>query len=122
MSRETKTLEKVEHTPGEAVRENEAAATCTAEGHYDKVVYCTVCGAELSRETKAVEKVYCAVCGAELSRETKAIEKVEHTPGEAVRENEVAATSEKEGSYDIVVYCTVCGKELSRKAKTIAPE
>ena len=94
---------KLNHTPGEAVRENEVAATCTAEGHYDKVVYCTVCGAELSRETKAVEKV-------------------EHTPGEAVRENEVAATSDKEGSYDIVVYCTVCGKELSRKAKTIAPE
>ena len=38
------------HTPGEPVRENENAASCTAVGGYDTVVYCTVCQAELSRE------------------------------------------------------------------------
>jgi len=43
------------HTPGETVIENEAAAACTAEGSYDEVVYCDVCGTELSRETMAVE-------------------------------------------------------------------
>lgn len=31
------------------MKENEKAATCTAEGSYDAVVYCTVCGAEQSR-------------------------------------------------------------------------
>jgi ABC-type uncharacterized transport system substrate-binding protein len=36
------------------VKENEVAATCTAAGSYDMVVYCTVCGAELSRETTTV--------------------------------------------------------------------
>ncbi len=41
-----------------------------------------------------------------------------HTPGEAVHENEVAATYEAEGSYDEVIYCTVCGEELSRTRKT----
>ncbi len=40
------------HTPGELVRENEQAPTCTEEGHYDQVVYCAVCKAELSRATK----------------------------------------------------------------------
>ena len=39
----------VPHTPGSAVRENVAAATCTAAGGYDEVVYCVYCPAELSR-------------------------------------------------------------------------
>ena len=39
------------HTPGEAVKENEAAPQVGVEGSYDKVVYCTVCHEELSRET-----------------------------------------------------------------------
>ena len=38
------------HTPGEPVRENETAATCTEVGGYDTVTYCAVCGEELSRE------------------------------------------------------------------------
>ena len=40
------------HTPAEAVKENEVAATCSADGSYDSVVYCSVesCKAELSRE------------------------------------------------------------------------
>ena len=44
----------------------------------------------------------------------------EHTAGKPVRENEVAATCAKEGSYDEVVYCTECEEELSRETKTIA--
>ena len=135
------------HTPGEAVRENEVPATCTAEGSYDEVVYCTVCGEELSREAKTVEKlahtpgeavrenevpatctaegsydevVYCTVCHEEVSREHKTIEKIAHTPGEAVRENVVAAICSAAGSYDEVVYCSVCGEELSRENTTIA--
>ena len=50
----TETLEALGHTPGEAVRENEVAATCETDGSYDEVVYCTVCHKELSRETKTV--------------------------------------------------------------------
>ena len=42
-----------------------------------------------------------------------------HTQSKAVRENEVPAACEKDGSYDEVVYCAVCGKELSRKSVTV---
>lgn len=42
------------HTAGETVIENEVPATCTEDGSYDEVVYCTVCGEELSRTTVVV--------------------------------------------------------------------
>ena len=44
-----------EHVPAEPVAENEATASCTEGGSYDEVVYCSVCGEELSRETVTVE-------------------------------------------------------------------
>ncbi|MBR4864874.1 MAG: hypothetical protein IKU07_09880, partial [Oscillospiraceae bacterium] len=84
------------HTAGEAVIENEVANSCTAEGSYDTVVYCTVCEAEISRETTTV-----AAAG--------------HTPGEEVIENQVANSCTADGSYDTVVYCTVCSSEISRE-------
>ena len=142
----TEPIEPKGHTPGEAVRENEKAATCTEAGSYDEVVYCEVCKTELSREQVTVptiahtagapvhenekaatctqagsydEVVYCEVCNTELSRTEKTIAKLEHTPGEAVRENEKAATCTEAGSYDEVVYCTVCETELSREQMTI---
>ena len=43
------------HTPGEAVIENRVEPTCTKKGSYDEVVYCTVCGEELSRTTKEID-------------------------------------------------------------------
>ena len=42
------------HKEAEDVKENEKAATCFADGSYDSVVYCSVCGEELSRETITV--------------------------------------------------------------------
>ncbi len=42
------------HTPGAKVRENEKLASCTMSGSYDEVVYCSVCGEELSRESKQI--------------------------------------------------------------------
>ena len=87
--------EALGHTAGEAVRENEIAATCTEDGSYDEVIYCTVCGEELSRNAVIVDALG-------------------HTAGEAVRENEIAATCTEDGSYDEVIYCAVCGEELSR--------
>ncbi len=44
----------VSHVPDEPVHENETAPTCTETGRYDEVVYCAVCGDELSRETITV--------------------------------------------------------------------
>ena len=45
------------HTPADAVRENEVAATCTTAGSYDEVVYCSVCKAEISRTQKTIDKL-----------------------------------------------------------------
>ena len=45
------------HTPGEAVREYEIPATCSSAGSYDEVVYCSGCGAEISRTVKTIEKL-----------------------------------------------------------------
>ena len=89
-----------DHTPADAVRENEVAATCTAAGSYDEVVYCSVCKAEISRTQKTIEKIA-------------------HTPAAAVEENRVEATCTAAGSYDEVVYCSVCKAEISRTQKTI---
>ncbi len=88
------------HVNGDPVKENVVEATCSKEGSYDEVVYCTVCEEEISRTRKTVEKLA-------------------HTPGEAVKENVVEATCSKEGSYDEVVYCTVCEEEISRTKKTV---
>ena len=134
------------HTEGAVVVENEVPATCTADGSYDNVVYCSVCNAELSRSTVTVSAtghtegtagvennvdatctddgsydtvVYCSVCGEELSRQTTVVPATGHTEGEAVTEKEVAATCTTDGSYDTVVYCSVCNAELSRKSTTV---
>ena len=46
-----------DHTAADAVVENETEATCTASGSYESVVYCSVCGEELSRESVEVEAI-----------------------------------------------------------------
>ena len=43
------------HSPGAAVKENVVEPTCTQNGSYVSVVYCELCGAELSRETVSVD-------------------------------------------------------------------
>ena len=127
------------HTESEAVRENEVPASCTAAGSYDEVIYCSVCGEELSREEKVIDALghdlehheakpatcteigwdaydTCSRCDYTTYIE---IEALGHTEGEAVRENEVPASCTAAGSYDEVVYCAVCGEELSREEKVI---
>jgi len=87
------------HKNGDPVIENETEAVCEIGGSYDEVIYCSVCGKELSRETKTVEAKG-------------------HIPAEPVIENQTAAVCTEGGSYDEVVYCSVCKKELSRVTKT----
>ena len=57
LSRETKTIEKLAHTPGEAVEENRVDSTCKVAGSYDEVIYCIVCGEELSRTEKSINEL-----------------------------------------------------------------
>ena len=134
------------HSPAEKVTENEVASSCLEAGKAEEVVYCSVCGEELSREPVAlalgphtpeepVEEnrvdasctedgsydsvVYCSVCHEELSRETTVLAAAGHTEGEAVVENEVDPTCTEEGGFDTVIYCDVCGEELSRTATVL---
>lgn len=47
----------VGHNHSEAVKENDVPETCESDGHYDMVVYCSKCGAEISRTTHIVNKL-----------------------------------------------------------------
>ena len=78
-----------------SVKENEIAPSCTSEGSYDEVIYCTDCNAELMRTTQSVAKLA-------------------HTLSNSVKENEVAPSCTSEGSYDEVVYCKKCKGEILR--------
>ena len=70
----TDEIEATGHTGGTPVEENRVAS-CVAEGKYDSVVYCTVCDAEVSRETirigpagvHNVQNGVCTVCGGKES-------------------------------------------------------
>lgn len=129
--------EKFNHVSGEAVKENLVENnSCTVNDEYESVIYCSVCGEELSREKVIVdakdhtpmaaktenlinategadgsfdEVIYCEDCGIVISAVTKAI----HLPDEkTVIEN--ATVSENSGSFEIVIYCKNCNEELSR--------
>ena len=112
--------EKLKHTDGEPAEENYNAPGCVTQGSYDKVVYCTVCSTQVSRETVPVpatdhkdeDKNYkCDVCNADLC--------TNHTPGDPEVQNRVEPDFGVEGSYDEVTYCTKCGTETSRVTKSI---
>ena len=135
------------HTGGSsAVIENDFAPTCTKDGGYDMVLYCSDCGEEIYRQTyvraatghradKAVAEnekeadcvnnggydmvVYCKTCGDEISRETTVVDAWGHKAGDTVIENEVAPDCVNDGSYETVVYCKICGEEISRTTTVI---
>ena len=88
---ETREIPMLEHTAGEPVRENEVAATCFAAGSYDSVVRCSVCGAEISRETVTVPALNHA---------------------NTVVRDAVEATCTEDG-YTGDTWCLDCGRRLS---------
>ena len=47
---ETRTIQKLAHTPGQPQEKNVVAATCLQDGSHDDIVYCTQCNKELSKE------------------------------------------------------------------------
>ncbi len=79
------------HTAAEAVKENEKPATCFAAGSYDSVVYCSVCGEEISRETVTVPALNHA---------------------NTVVRDAVEATCTEDG-YTGDTWCLDCGRRLS---------
>ena len=120
-------------TPEEPAVENEKDATCTADGSYELVLYCAVCGEELAREPHVVEapghswgewetveeatctktglrRHVCGVCG-EAGTET--VPAAGHSPVE------VETPTCTEAGYQGRTVCAVCGALLT--AGTPAP-
>ena len=122
--------------------ENVVAGTCTSEKIWDVVTYCSDCNNVIATEHKTGEKdpanhsgvtelrnnkeatcgeagytgdLYWSCCDVLEAEGTEIPMLSEHTPGEAVKENEIPATETSDGEYDSVVYCSVCGTELSRE-------
>jgi len=56
------------HTEAEPVIENEVAPDCVTDGSYDSMVYCSVCGVEVSRETVVVPALGHEFVNGECSR------------------------------------------------------
>lgn len=109
-------LAKTGHTPGEAVRENEIPATCTADGSYDEVTYCTVCSEKYSTEHKTIPAAghrWSVKYESDKSGHWHICE-VCDTASEA--ENHVSSGA---ATYEKPELCTVCGYEMSpRKTST----
>ena len=94
---ETAQVEKAAHTPAEAVTENAVAATCETDGSHDEVVYCSVCGHEISR-VNVVDKA--------------AGHKAEKVEGKAATCTEPGLTDGEK--------CSVCGKTITEQTETPA--
>lgn len=127
------------HTGLPAVVENRVEPTCDKAGHYEDVVYCEVCHAEVSRtkvEIPALGHDYvdhegkansCTEIGWNAYRtctrcdytEYKEIAAHGHNPVEGDIENFVEPTCTTEGSYDRVFYCSICEVELKRESWTV---
>ena len=139
-------VDEEEHKASTPVKENEHAATCTTDGNHDEVVYCSVCGYEMSRTNKIDkatghtagtpvkenhvpatcteegtynEVVYCTICNTKISSTPKTEPAKGHTAGTPIRENVVPATCTAKGSYNEVVYCTICNAKISTTPKEI---
>ncbi|MBQ8290681.1 MAG: hypothetical protein IJY01_07425, partial [Clostridia bacterium] len=111
---------------------------------YDRVVYCSTCGEEFSRDIITITKlghsqetkeenrieptctqdgqydrvVYCSTCGEEFSRDIITITKLGHSQ-KTKEENRIEPTCTQDGQCERVVYCSTCGEELSRIQETL---
>ncbi len=111
------------HTIGNPITENESTPSCINDGSYDKVVYCSVCGEELSRSTISVPRTghkdenndgVCDVCGNkdeeinDISDLEQAKNAVINTGSDIKVENRttvtVIATSNLPDGYKLAVY------------------
>ena len=92
----TEKLEAKGHIAGETKIENTTESTCEVGGSYDEVVYCTVCGKELSRTT--------------VKTEAKG-----HKWNPGTITTEPTCTEEGVKTFE----CTVCGKTKTEKVEAL---
>lgn len=124
------------HATGHKFVDTVVAPTCTAQGY--TLHKCSVCGEEtkdtytdaLGHEygewvidkpaTEDTEGSKHRDCIRGDDTQTAVIPQLTHvhTPAAAVKENEVPATCEAEGSYDEVVRCSKCGEVITTTHKT----
>ncbi len=138
-------IEALGHTEGESVEENRVEADCLVDGSFDTVVYCMVCGEELSRVTTVlpaghkpvktealeatctlegnIEFYTCIVCEKLYADETctdeifeTAIPATGHTPSEEWVVTKQPTKMEKGSETN---YCAVCGAEV--ETRDVAP-
>ncbi len=89
-TKDGKEIPVIPHTESAPVEENRIEATCDTDGSYDTVVYCSVCGDELSRKTTTLKAT-----------------------GHTCKTSTTKATLKKNGKQ--VTRCTVCGDIKSSK-------
>lgn len=85
------------------------SASCTDDGNTAYYV-CSACDKWFEDEDCAVEIT---------DKGSVVIPASGHTPQEPVKENEVAASCDEDGSYDEVTYCAECGAEVKREEMSI---
>ncbi len=131
------------HKPGNVKVENNVDPDCTNTGSYDNVIYCTVCDAELSRDTITVDALDHAwdegevtteptcsatgirthTCTRENCNETKTeiepIVPTAHKAEAAVETSRVPATCTENGYYVMTVYCEYCDAVLDTETHTL---
>ena len=127
------------HTPAEPVEEYRMEPTCTEDGSYDLVTYCSHCHQELERQLITIPALNhdivehdgkaatctengwqayqtCTRCNYTTYQEIPATGRV-HT---ATREeNRIDPTCTEDGSYDLVTYCVDDNVTLSVEHKTL---
>ena len=135
---DTREVPAKSHTAAEAVKENVKSATCTEEGSYELVTYCSDCGTEMSREAKTENAAghkntvlintkeatctesgytgdtYCNDCE-NIIANGETTPPLGHTAAKDVKnENILSVTCTTNGSHYEIVCCEVCGEEISR--------
>ena len=87
------------HIAGQPVRDNEIAATCTANGEFDEIVSCAECGTEIRNTHRATPALG-------------------HTPGEPEIEDYTPANCTQDGKYVEIIHCTICSEEIEHAIVT----
>ena len=124
----TEAIPATGHTEGTPVVENEVKNSCLGAGSYDTVIYCSVCGKELSRETTTVDAAghtevidaavapsctntgltagsHCSVCNAVIVAQ-EVVDALGHSYSISVVTKAPTCTSEGVNSFP----CVTCGE------------